>query len=358
MIKKLVLIVLVFCSFWTYGQVSVTGSLFNEWNASLSALTQLTLVNSDMEAKEVKLVVKLTSSNGRIILTGETNQFIISPGAIVLQGVPLAVLNSPGGAEFVSMKTSGVLPYGNYQYCVKVVQNGVEVLDDWCESIQSEYSEFLNLVYPFDGDTVSTHLPVLSWMNSTGSALCTSDMEYVIRLTKVGKGQTAEQAMNVNPMQWSLRCLNSFQVNYPISALALEDGQTYAWQVQQYNGGKVVNTTDVWKFTINTIPDKKDIKYVHVQKGENPNFIPVFEKLFIRFDDGYNQGEIDYTLLSRDGQPLELGLKSEDLSGQALSNGFNTYEIDVTEFALPSGYYTVVLTNSKKEKFQLKIQVL
>jgi hypothetical protein len=55
---------------------------------------------------------------------------------------------------------------------------------------------------------------------------------------------------------------------------------------------------------------------------------------------------------------LELAVNSENLTGQALNNGFNTYEIDVTEFALPKGFYTVVLSNSKMEKFRLKIQVL
>jgi len=356
--KRFLLLVFMFCSLWGNSQVVISGSLFNEWNASLNALTQLTLVNADIDAHEVNLVVQLKTASGRMILTGETNQFIVSSGATVLSGVPLNLLNVSDGAEFSSMKTLGVLPFGNYRYCVKVVQNGVEVLDDWCESIESEYSEFLNLVYPFDGDTVSTHLPVLSWMNSTGKAICSGEMEYVIRLTKIGNGQTPEQAMNMNPIQWSLRCLNSFQVNYPISAIALEDGKSYAWQVQQYNEGKVVNTTDVWKFVVNTIPERKDIKYVHVQNGENPNFIPVFEKLFIRFDDAYSQGAINYTMLSKDGQPLELAVNSENLTGQALNNGFNTYEIDVTEFALPKGFYTVVLSNSKMEKFRLKIQVL
>lgn len=349
---------LIFCSLISTAQVSVSGALFNEWNASLAALTQVTLVNSDIESHDVQLKVQLKASNGRMLLAGETSIIQLAPGVVTLNGISLNVLNAPDGPEISSMKNLGVLPYGSYLYCVKVLQNGLEELDSWCEDIQSDYSEYLNLVYPFDGDSISTHLPVLSWMNSTGKSYCNGDSEYVLRLVKMNKGQSPTEALYNNPLTWSMNCLGAFQVNYPISAIQLEDGQSYAWQVQQTNKGNVVNSTEIWHFVVKTIPERRDLKYVHVQKGENPNYTPVYEKLYIRFDDSYSQGDISYALFSKDGQPLELGLKKEALDGVAVAKGFNTYEIDVTAFSLPKGYYTVVLTNSKLEQFRLKIQVL
>ncbi len=343
------------CSF---GQVSVSGTLFNEWNAGLAALTQVTLLNSDIETHDIQLKIQLKSANGHPFLSAETEVFKVAPGVMVFNGISMSVLNAPEGPEVSSMKNLGVLPYGSYFYCVQVVQNGTEELDHWCDNIQSEYTEFLNLVYPFDGDSIATDLPVLSWMNSSGKINCNHDAEFVIHLVRINKGQTPMQAMNNNPFIWSLNCLSSFQVNYPLTAVQLEEGCAYAWQVNQLYRGRVVNTSEVWHFVMKKNPETRDIKYVHVQKGDNPNYIPVYEKLYIRFDDGYSQGDIHYSLLNKDGQPLELGVRSEWVKGTALCKGFNTYEIDVTAFALPKGFYSVLLTNSKLDQFRLKIEVL
>ena len=69
--------------------------------------------------------------------------------------------------------------------------------------------------------------------------------------------------------------------------------------------------------------------------------------------------EINYRLLDKDGQPLSIGIEtdSRNLSGVATCSGFNTYEVDVTQYGLPKGYYTVALYNSKNEEYLLKIQV-
>jgi hypothetical protein len=37
--------------------------------------------------------------------------------------------------------------------------------------------------------------------------------------------------------------------------------------------------------------------------------------------------------------------------------GFNTYELDILQYQLEPGYYTVEIFNDKAEKYELKIKI-
>lgn len=108
----------------------------------------------------------------------------------------------------------------------------------------------LNLVTPFDEDTIETIYPMFVWQIDLQSLLNDPRLSQQFILVEKINDQTNSAAINQNQ---PLLLLNQFQsdfYNYDVSNTELERGKTYVWQINLLYNNVLIQSSDPWQFTI------------------------------------------------------------------------------------------------------------
>lgn len=233
--------------------------------------------------------------------------------------------------------------------------------DILCEDFASAMDDFLNLVVPYDGDTLDTKLPVLTWTHSEPFSALARNEYYKIVVAEIRKDQSAEQAVFSNPAVFSKSFLVTHSVAYPSDAVELKEGKSYAWQVQKFSNNVMVNKTDVWSFVIPVENKKPDIKYVVLKKEYDAAYYVAYnERIFFQFDEPYASEGLSYSIYNSRHKEMKVGVTNEGRAKTAEKNdgikhqGNNRYELDLAGYGLKTGYYYLEVLDSKNRKSVLK----
>jgi hypothetical protein len=358
--KLRLLIFMLLFSHLSIGQVSIISHTCTEFSASPVAMVGVTLMNEEQAASEVSIRATITDLNGVVLCEVLSNPAIISTGVSVFKSTGFKSIRYADASITNSLRTTGILPFGQYKYCVEVLAGLVERVDEYCEGLDSDYLEFLNLVSPADGDTVYTPVPVLSWIHS-GDFGQSTNSSFNMVLVEMRDQQSAQEAILSNSPFWTDLSLRGHQSFYSSASKKLKEGGKYAWQVQRVYNGKIIQTSEVWHFVMQEPKEEKDLKYVNLKKGVHPQIIDVYSRLYLRFDEAYSNGGLSYSILDSNGKlcqiPMNKDMEALQTGSELISVGFNAFEIDLLKYNLQPGVYKVKIDGQKKQAYELQIRM-
>jgi hypothetical protein len=348
-------------------QVTVTSTSLTPLNVTPASVCQVTLMNAQA-ATTIELRASVYNSAGELLLEVKTRTFNIQSGMNVIQAQSLAFSSvmyaASNQGRFVQAQHQ--LPSGAFKHCVHIINLGGEIDDEYCQDIESDNNSFLNLVSPFDHDTIDTKTPLLTWTHSEPFNLLSPGESFRLVLVKLNDGQDAEAAVTANSPYFISSNLFRHELQYPFDAKALKEGETYAWQVQKLSAGGqgIVNKTEAWQFTIHKPKVIADNKYAVLKKNPDAGFYTAANnKIFFRFDEEYKGTKISCVIYDNkhqkiDPQPENEQKKAEQQAAiEAKTEGYNQFEIDLDPLRLKNGFYMLEVRNEKNERFILKFYV-
>lgn len=153
-------------------------------------------------------------------------------------------------------KTGSIIPSGVYtiNYTLYRTSPGCNwtgiITAQLTYPLQIQYFNSLNLVYPFNFDTLIETNPMFKWLPLIpASAGSYNNIEYFITVTEVLLGQIPEHSIIYNPAIYYETVANTY-TPYPVYSRKLEPGKTYAWQVKAMDNKNVVAVSELWVFSV------------------------------------------------------------------------------------------------------------
>lgn len=321
-----------------------------------SALTT-TWMNAGLNPTEVLCTATLRDGSGNTVFTAKSEPFTIVVGLNTISGI--SVLSDYRYAETAVgqyIATSNLLPAGNFELCFAWTSQNAEFPGEYCFPIFSSFSSFLQLIFPANKSEIQEPNPMLNWIHSGSIPTQIPGETFELLLTKKETVQSPAQALSLNPLLLNLSDLRSHSIMYPLNAPSLEDGSTYVWQVKRLFQGEVLETTEVWEFTMLEMEDPRDIKYVDVTASKSADIVEVFQSFFFRFDEKYNDAELHVLIQDIEGKIiLPETTNDNENTVTAKKNGFNGYRLNLNQLGLKGGYYNLVLTNAKGRQYIIRI---
>ncbi|MFO7768371.1 MAG: hypothetical protein R6W82_05390 [bacterium] len=205
------------------------------------------LMNNTGAEAIVSLEFELSSDDYGMLATGRTEPFALGQMA-EFGNTDLTTLGQQYSLQDYDIDTesaeelgerileSGVLPSDTYHFTLVLYQGGMEVArNTWDRPVINPSR--VDLLAPggeFGGvlPVVANDTPQFFWATDAFSA--GTSVRFRIRVVRVDDAATAEEAMQ-GYASWEEEIANSTSAIYPpgVSALPLEPGATYAWQVER-----------------------------------------------------------------------------------------------------------------------------
>lgn len=344
-------------------QISVIGTQVQHFNITANSLLEVSLMNAGQQ-QQVIIESKLFNSGNELLMSVRSAPFTLKNGL----NTPATVSRQAASLEYGNnnqvnhIKTFHTLPGGLFKLCVNVISSpSMESVDDFCDEIESDLSQFLYLVSPPDKDTLPTAQPLLLWTHSEPFGILGQGEYFRMIVAELNKDQLPEEGILSNSPLLMKNYLTTHEVQYPMDAKTLESGKRYGWQVQKMANDIVLNKTEAWEFTLRVDKPVKDNKYSVLRKTLDAGYYKVENnKIFFRFDEEYATGNISSVIYNSQRQAVKPVVKTDEIKNGAYNikqNGYNRYEINLDKLNMMSGFYTLEVNNEKGELFLLKFYV-
>jgi Carboxypeptidase regulatory-like domain len=206
----------------------------SDWENNPS-IGSLTVFNNTGTSEEVLLHLTITERSRGEIARGSSLPIIVPPTP------PPTQINSDRFIDWGTVSynksienqaiRSGRLPEGEYTACLRIEdRSGGTLVDQVCADFTIVYPDQPQLILPADGEQVDFPYPIFTW--TPLQVPIGYQIHYELRIAEVLPGQTPQRALEANIPQLETDNLLTTSVQYPISALPLERGKQYAWQIQ------------------------------------------------------------------------------------------------------------------------------
>lgn len=246
---------------------------------------------------------------------------------------------------------TGYLPYGNYQLCLYAYSIGDnEERGSACINVEVTPLSPPILLSPENGSSVSTNYPLLIWL-SPAPINNGMNVLYDLKLVELSSNQTAYDAIQRNFAVFEDHNLHATNLQYPVNAIKLEEGKSYAWKILAKTfDGTFIGETEVWTFkyslTLQQNEGIADDDYVEIANSTlSNNYIEVSK--FLRFT--YKEEYLGGTLLFKVTEMMDN--KDIKISDEFLKKtGDNKFTLKLDNRFKKDRFYTIEVTNSKKEK--------
>ena len=263
----------------------------------------------------------------------------------------------PGTAQAID----GRLIPGLYELCVRITNDpAMEESDSFCEEVEVEDYGTLDLVYPWDGDTIEDDRPVLSWTRLDGKPSASVPAGYRLVLVEMRPGMDANASMQVGRPLFIAPGLTSYFVPYPNGVPSLVAGKCYAWEVQRTSGASISDRTGPWSFCLRKEDAPTPNKYVDLTgHGRIAQYEVVDDHVYFRVDEPYASHELQCVVLNSDGSAMhpDGAIASERGRPALKSAGVNLYDLDLSTYHLPRGNFELVVKDAKKKEYRLGLHV-
>ncbi len=338
-------------------QVSVVNIQLMPYNITPEALLTVSINNAGGN-QQIQAISRLYNFNNELLITVKSASFGIKQG-----------LNSPfdgsrkvASVEYSSnsqseyIKTTHGLPSGVFKVCVSIIYtNTSEIADEFCDEIESNFNQYLYLVYPADKDIVETNTPLLTWTHSEPFSILSQGEYYRMIVTELKDKQSAEEAVTVNTPLMMKNYLTSHSFQYPYDAKELKPGNHYAWQVQKIANGIITNKTEAWEFSLAS-PSPIAKSYIGLRKVLDASFYQIDDNILrFKFIEEYS-GKFSCIIYDSKGNAVPAKAKKEDQKSTPATQqfGYNQFEINLNEYEINSGFHTLEVKTEKNELFLLK----
>lgn len=235
-----------------------------DWQTN-PTIAYLTATNSTGLPGSVRVTLRISrNSDGVQILSGTSNVLIIppSPPATILNNTQFLDLSNVtyDGSFRNKVITTGRLPEGEYLACADLKDPGGKVLvSNVCsQPFTVVYPSSPTLLYPANEDSLIQQYPVFQWTPTTAPPAFA--IHYHLKMVEMLPGQVPAQALASTSLpQYEDQNITATNLVYPLSALILKEGSTYAWWVQaldQNNSPATTNNgySEIFTFTYKGTP--------------------------------------------------------------------------------------------------------
>ena len=353
------------CCIWaSYAQVAIMSVQVTPDSYTASGFAAITVVNSGAAPVSAVINGVLTErGKSEVVADFRTARLTLPPGTIVLQGSTLRVEAFRFGTSPIarSVAIDGRLIPGLYELCVRITNDpAMEESDSFCEEVEVEDYGTLDLVYPWDGDTIEDDRPVLSWTRLDGKPSASVPAGYRLVLVEMRPGMDANASMQVGRPLFIAPGLTSYFVPYPNGVPSLVAGKCYAWEVQRTSGASISDRTGPWSFCLRKEDAPTPNKYVDLTgHGRIAQYEVVDDHVYFRVDEPYASHELQCVVLNSDGSAMhpDGAIASERGRPALKSAGVNLYDLDLSTYHLPRGNFELVVKDAKKKEYRLGLHV-
>jgi len=309
---------------------------------------------------------EVRTQQGEIVLSFQAEPFhqqsgmrTVSAGELVMRSFVYGPSEAGRAAQHFQQ-----LPGGQYRYCLRLHAPQAESDDEYCDAISVDESLFLDLVQPWNGDTIDELRPPLTWTIS-GSAPSVQTADVRITLSPMPGGESAAQALASERPLFMVPHVKQRTLPYPVGIADLERGKCYAWQAELLDGSRVVDRSEPWSFCVRLQPQPDEEKYVLLRTdGKRSVYQVTNDRLFFRTDERYANSDLHCRILNARQEPLLPVVKrdqtssSPDAPNAAPKNvGANLYELDLGPYGLDDGSYDLIVSDEKAHVFRLAFQI-
>jgi hypothetical protein len=345
----------------SYAQLTIQSAGIEGNLVSPSTIFHAVLANVG-PAVPVTLEGEVRTVAGEQVVFFRTAPFTVPAGGgmVTAGGTGMDQFMYGSGASGRSARQYHRLPGGEYRYCLKVWSPNSEAGDEYCDELSMESMLFLDLVDPWNGDTIDEERPVLSWMLSgPPSDMANADIRLVLVPKELGSSPSRALATG-RPLFMLPHVVERF-VPYPVGVPGLERGKCYAWQAERLESGRVVDRSEPWAFCVRRHEPPPVNKYVRLGGQPLGSIYEVIDsRIYFRYDEFYTSGGLDCRIYDEQRKRIEpevVNDKPEAGDLAARSAGVNVYELDLTSLDLKAGYYYLEVRNGKQQPFTLKFHM-
>lgn len=357
-------------------QLNISGILFNQMLVTPASMNRLiVMVGEGIHSIEIEAELRDAETNEVILRT-------VSNPISVIKGVNTISPTSQGFYKKLEKGGSNLtdlillqkrLPSGAYEYCVRVYSyDGEYFEDEYCKDYFEVVNEYLRLVSPSNGDTISTKLPILNWTTSAVQEMQLGRKDYRLILAPMEKDDSSpEIALNVNPSIFVEVNCKSFSIPYPSSAEQLLPLHSYAWRVEVIMDGEVVEESQSWKFVIEGREKKESLKYASLKRDlGGASYKVIDDKIFFAFEEKYfgqkdfpkcqirnDNGKLIKDPLQHDPETLAQSEETDNVTVPGTVQGSNKFLLDISHYNLQAGIYSLEVWNFKGEMTKLKFEI-
>lgn len=266
------------------------------------------------------------------------------------------------------IQRGGLFPAGDYKfdYVLYGTKSGISTkLAEYSANHSVLMPSFLQLVSVFDKDTIKEKNPNFMWLPASATKTVGSlegsqeyKLTYTISVVEILTNQTPYVALTANPQFFYQAGLENTLLTYPFSARKFEPCKNYAWQIKGVINGQTVIASEIWIFST---PCEKEIitpnAPVLVKQKADLTYCLVTNNTFsFSYYEEYDskQGDIlNAELFDKKGRRIR---EAKDINLE-VHKGLNTYNLSVcpSGIDLKQGFYKLVITNSRNEKWYLRI---
>lgn len=349
-----------FASTHGLAQLMVQQISLNEEVLSPTTLFQATVVNNGAEAT-VRFEGRLSAKSGEQVLSFQSMPMRLRAGAnaIAASGLTMRKYAYGNGALGRQAQLNQRLSDGDYRFCLRVVEEQGEADDELCEAVHMESLLFLDLVQPWNGDTLDELRPALTWQ-LTGTPAAVNDADVRITLALMPRGTSAAQALAGEVPVFRLDRVMERTLAYPPGMPDLQRGQCYAWQAERIAGGRVVDRSDPWSFCIRQRTEPMADKYIRLDRLQPGTvYKAVDRRLFFRYDEPYASSALRCAVIGPDGKRIEPEVNNDGagmLQASGAAPGANLFELDLSPYGLKPGIHSLQMQDGKGRRYELQFQ--
>ena len=301
------------------------------YGRNVNGLFNCRIINASAKRMATLTIAVSEHKNGQVLFVKST-AFAVNPGSNI---IPAAAIRS-AAVEFtpnpigVIVRHDHNFPVGDYEYCftLNYTDSGNNAIDEQCFQLHLVPFAELNLVEPFNKDTICDKRPLLTWQPLLPGI---PGAGYQLVLSEVKKDQGAVEALNYNLPIINQSHISATVLPYPAIAKELEQGKTYAWQVTAYKDQTILNRSEIWTFKVNCRDPKKkpeiipDDGYRDIEDLVKGNFYVAVAYLKFALTNPYQQKPLTYEISSL-SSPAK---KIKGLPKITLTRGKNKVMIDL-----------------------------
>jgi hypothetical protein len=350
-----ILFLMLFASLSAQAQVSIQLIPPASSQPMMNDLFKFELINTGQE-RQVQIEATLTLSNSSLVYSAKYRVTGIRSGANMFSYSNLQLASESYGSvsQATTLKTSGLVAFGNYVICITVSDpSTTDVLSNNCVEQQFGPNSPPVLLSPDDNAEVETTTPLLSWLPPS-PIQPNENVTYELKLAEIMAGQSPADALNRNPLllDKSNISMNSFQ--YPVNAAPLAFDKQYAWQIIARNDNYNLGATEIWRFKIREEnKQKKDSDeadngtYSKLRPSLDGSYSIVPETLRFVYNNQYTPTDLKYKISDLNGKDLT----PKDIVLHA-NSGENTFAIPLKKLSefKSKNYYILEVYNAKNQR--------
>jgi hypothetical protein len=350
--RNLLIVLILLIANFCQGQINVLSTTWSEILITPSALAKVNVNNLSNSPTVAQIRVVVSDINSNQLLEVLSSPLTIKLGVSFLSPTGFQEIRYARNSTADYLRTQNALPIGSYNFCIEIIAAEVEVLETYCETIQSTRDEFLTLISPSDGDSIYSSYPNLVW-NHSGNFGDGIERFYRIIVAVKHVNQTNEGALSLNSPHWVSPPQKSHVLSYPQGAPTLVKGLTYVWQVQLLINGTIAQTSEVWNFSLAMPPIVQDIKYINLSREK---FTPVFnayQTIFLRFDEPFNSENLRVMVQDETSKPIILPFVIDGANSGRASGDTFLLNVDVSQLIPQEKPYKLEISNGQGISYNL-----